>query len=172
MRRRTNRVRMVRPKYKYSQNAVFTSTKAAVDEHLGRQAKNMPFSPAFELIKELFIIPLIMAPSFAEMEFVERLNFVLHKSSREITLAKAKFAFTMPGVIWQPAEWRWPLKHETQIPIGCPLMIRTDFNMPDRIDIERCDMEGVVFNVLRSEFIGTILPRIIVLADIRKALKV
>jgi hypothetical protein len=152
---------------------VFTSTKAAVDAHLGRQAKNMPFSPAFELIKDMFIVPLVMFEGFnnMDMDFTDRLDFVLHKNSREITLAKAKYPFTMPGVVWHPGEWRWPLKNETTIPVGCPLMIRTDYNMPDRIDVERCDMEGVVFNLKKEEFIN-ILPRLVVFADIKKALKV
>lgn len=126
--------------------------KEQADASLGTQPPWFPPSEFFSAIKDLFIYPLLIIEEWGEMDFQERLEYILHRKGRDVLFAKAKIEFNIRGRVWCAGEYRQPLTHERHVLPGTPLIIRTDETMPERIDIERTDKEDLFFSLTSVEY--------------------
>lgn len=59
----------------------------------------------------------------------------------------------MPGIVLQEdGQFRWPLVSEAKFQQGTPIFVRIDSKMPDRIDIEKASIPGLIFTLTKNEY--------------------
>lgn len=132
----------------------------------GRPASFLPMpreSEAFNRIQKYFIEPLIRSPHWSEeITLKERLEIIFNVNSRDIVPAICREDIKMPGKVLdtdRASKYREPINKENIFAKGTPIFVRIDDNMPDRIDVENCETEDLMFSLTRAEY-KTILYKI------------
>lgn len=97
----------------------------------------------------------------SELSLERRLEILFLAQQRRIATAYVVTHIEkMPGlVIQEDGQFRWPLVLEAKFQQGTPIFVRMDSKMPDRIDIEKASVPGLMFSLTRAEYLS-ILPNI------------
>lgn len=139
------------------------------DGSVGRPQNLIPnrrTSKEYRNLMAYFIMPLVNAMDLGDdptekMSFQDRIAFLLGEKHRDIVMAVATQDFKVQGLYWRdetPGDMIPPETINARILRGAPLMVRIDERMPDRIDIERCDVEEpAVYTLTRLQYTN-ILP--------------
>lgn len=154
--RRKGKIAKYKPRVKGSKLEVIKKRRRR-----GGQAFFMPLegqSQAFKKIQKHFIEPIVRSSLWSEnMSIKDRLEVLFNTNTRDIVPAIVTQDFKMPGVVLDPkattlTRTRPPLVSEAHFPKGTPIFVRIDDNMPDRIDIENCETEDLMFSLTKLEY--------------------